>query len=124
MKAPRPTFENEEGQTIFYDTVRDAMTEQYYTMQLAGEGAQAVADAVNLGIDSHLEACFVPDLGDSFETKNHARGAQVIRKLHCRVSRDSLPVLLRRLFEAEGDLQEEACSLANDILGTLGLVED
>ena len=37
-----------------------------YPMSLVGEERQACKNAVNQGIDSHLEACFVPARGDSY----------------------------------------------------------
>jgi hypothetical protein len=124
MEAPKPTFETEDGQTILYDTVRDAMKEQHYTMELVGAAAEAVEQAVNHGIDSHLEGCFMPILGDNFEWKTKEIGKRgAVTKLHCKVSKGSLPVLLRRLYETEWGLREEACRLADDILGTLGLRE-
>jgi len=123
--VPKPSFENEEGQTILYDTVREAMDEQHYPMQLVGDAAKAVEAAVNIGIDSHLEGCFMPVLGDNFEWKTLPIGKKVTTtKLHCKVSKGSLPVLLRRLYEVEGELREEACRLADDILSTLGLREE
>jgi hypothetical protein len=118
-------IEDELGREIAYDAVRDAMTEQHYPMELVGDDAKAVEAAVNIGIDPHLEGCFMPVLGDNFEWKTKPIGKKVTTtKLHCKVSKGSLPVLLRRLYETEGELREEACRLADDILGTLGLREE
>lgn len=90
-----------------------------------GDAAQAVKDAVNQGIDAYLEVCYAPVWGDKYEVKDKMVGDTLLaRKLHCKVSKNSLPVLLRRLYETEGELQEEACNLANDILSTLGLADD
>ena len=44
---------------ITYDAVRKAMDSESYTMSLTGKDEiHAVIEAVNQGIDSHLEACF------------------------------------------------------------------
>ena len=37
-----------------------------YHMSLVAEDRQKVIAAVNQGIDAYLEACYVPDRGDSF----------------------------------------------------------
>lgn len=68
----------------------------------------AIVHAVNQGIDSHLEACYVPARGDRYD--NGGRG------MECLVSAESLPVLVRRLLE-DGD--EHAMSLASAICSTL-----
>lgn len=79
-----------------------------YDMTLVGEDAKAAHAAVNQGIDSHLEACNVPARGDSFKVNGS--------RLECVVSRESLPVLVRRLLEA-GDEN----GLASGICSTLGI---
>lgn len=79
-----------------------------YTMSLVGEDREALQEAVNQGIDSHLEACYVPARGDSFTW-----GAW---RLECKVSPESLPVLVRRLLESDN---ENAWSLASGICQTL-----
>ena len=77
----------------------------------------AIAQCVNQGIDSHLEACFVVGK-DNFENGN------------CSVSSASLCVLLRRLgdtqFEAteehsQEDLYDAATSLQSSIFIVLGI---
>jgi hypothetical protein len=87
-------------------------------MSLAAEDRQKVIAAVNQGIDSHLEACFVPFRGDSFrlETPQGIRGKISGPRLECTVSPQSLPVLVRRLMESD---DESAESLASDICPTL-----
>lgn len=87
-----------------------------YTMSLVGPDAKACQTAVNQGIDSHLEACFIPDRGDSF--KPQQRGNLPVVALECRVSPQSLPVLVRRLLESD---DENANSLASGICETLGI---
>lgn len=81
-----------------------------YTMSLVGEDRRACILAVNQGIDSHLEACNVPDRGDSFKDT----GSRFI----CVISPDSLAVLVRRLLENGRDNE---MSLASAICDTLGI---
>jgi hypothetical protein len=105
----------------------------HYTMSLVGDDIQAVIDAVNVGIDAHLTACNCPARGDSYEagdrsitatsdTKHWTKGdrLRLAQTLECRVSAESLPVLLRRLDESD---DEAACSLRSGILSTLGIEE-
>lgn len=101
------------------EALRGAMSrelgESPYEMSLVGEDALTVQSAVNQGIDSHLEACYVPDRGDSYEPTGH--------RLECEVSQESLPVLLRRLWEMFEDGAEDAYQLRSSILYTLGIEE-
>jgi len=89
-----------------------------YTMSLVGEDRHKVIAAINQGIDSRLEACFVPARGDRFRVRTPPgiRGRISGPRLECRLSPKSLPVLVRRLMES-GD--ERAESLASDICQTL-----
>ena len=100
-----------------------------YTMSLVGEDAEAVVQAVNQGIDSHLEACFVPDRGDRYSREERSftatedgprwkTGDKVVHTvtLGCSVSPQSLPVLIRRLLESE---LEAGPSLASSICESL-----
>ncbi len=91
-----------------------------YPMSLVGDDRHAVIAAVNQGIDAHLEACFIPARGDCFQMKTPPgiRGRISGPRLECRVSPQSLPVLLRRLLES-GD--ETAESLASGICQTLNI---
>lgn len=104
-----------------------------FPMSLTCQGEiSAVFDAVNQGIDSHLQACFVPDRGDEFRKGSRTITAQtdcpgfwkagdevvIARTLECIVSPESLPVLIRRLMES-GD--ESGESLASSICGCLGI---
>lgn len=75
-----------------------------FPMNLSFADGQRVMQAVNLGIDSNLQACNVPDRGDLF--------AWVDGKLVCAVSTESLRVLVRRLKESREHASEE---LAADI---------
>jgi hypothetical protein len=113
--------------TVSYKAVRNAMDGEPYTMSLTGtDEIRAVIEAVNQGIDSHLEACFCPDRGDRYEGGSRKAGKLTIcRTLECCVSVESLPTLLRRLFELDGDevTVEAATSLGSDILMTLGFNE-
>lgn len=97
---------------ISYQQIRDAMKDEPYHMSLTKNSALSVQNAVNQGIDSHLEACY-------FAHKDtYAWDGQ---RLNCTVSPESLPVLLRRLTESEDDNAED---LAVSILSTLGISVD
>ena len=113
--------------TVTYDAVRKAMGGEPYPMSLTDTNEiRAVVIAVNMGIDSHLEACFCPGRGDSYERGTRAAGKLVLcRTLECSVSPESLPVLLRRLYELDTteDIADAAMSLADAILLTLGFDE-
>lgn len=111
------TFSDDLGNEYTYDEIRELMDEPF-TMELVEEEAELVKAAVNQGIDSHLEACFIPDRGDSYEVKDYktSSGKVISRKLACRVSKESLPVLLRRLFESNN---ETAWQLGHDIIQSL-----
>jgi len=112
---------------VTYRVVRKAMDGETYTMSLTGtDEIRAVVDAVNVGIDSHLEACFCRERGDSYEGGKRTAGKYVLcRTLECAVSVESLPVLLRRLFELDADerVADAGMTLAGDILMTLGFDE-
>ena len=102
-----------------YEDIREAMDGESFTMSIVSEDeARAVIEAVNQGIDSHLEACFVPDRGDRYERAERKVGDIVHTvALDCDVSIESLPVLLRRLLESGDEAGE---TLARDILSVLG----
>ena len=98
-----------------------------------GNEIKAVVDAVNIGIDAHLTACFVPDRGDSYQAgersitatedaKHWKAGDKLVlaNTLDCNVSAESLPVLLRRLGDSGSDA---AWNLRSAILSTLGIEE-
>lgn len=112
---------------VAYDAIRKAMDGEPYTMSLTGtDDIRAVIEAVNQGIDSHLEACFCPDRGDRYEGGARKAGNLTLcRTLECCVSIESFPVLLRRLFElhADDDVMDAAMSLGDAILMTLGFDE-
>lgn len=105
--------------TVTYDAVRAAMNGDPFTMSLTDtDEIQAVIDAVNQGIDAHLEACFCPDRGDRYEGGKRKAGKLVLcHSLDCSVSPASLPVLLRRLCELD---DSAGMRLAGDILMVLG----
>lgn len=83
-----------------------------YEMDLTGNDAQACQQAVNQGIDSYLEACFVPARGDRFDVQK----SPCCVRLNCVVSPESLRVLVRRLLEAGDDT-----GLASSICETLDI---
>ena len=105
----------------------------HYEMSLVGEDIEAVRRVVNVGIDAHLTACFCRERGDAYEqdersitatsdTKWWKSGEKIVlaTTLECRLSIESLLVLLRRLYE---DGSDEAWSLRSAILSTLGIEE-
>lgn len=108
--------------TVTYETVRAAMNGQPFPMSLTdADEIRAVIDAVNQGIDSHLEACFCPSRGDQYDDGRRMAGRLVLcRSLECVVSPESLPVLLRRLCESASEAGDR---LASDILTVLGIDE-
>ena len=122
-----PKFNTSSG-TVTYKAVRKAMNGDPYTMSLTDtDEIKAVVEAVNQGIDSHLEACFCPVLGDSYKdgVRTLQDGRVLCGALDCVVSVESLPVLLRRLFDLDttDDVADAAMSLGGDILMTLGFDE-
>ena len=113
---------------VDYDTVRQAMAGEPFTMSLTDtDEIKAIIAAVNEGIDSHLEACYCPDRGDRYEGGKRRAGKLVLcQTLECVVSVESLPTLLRRLCESDlgdADVEAEGNRLAADILMVLGVNE-
>jgi len=106
-------------QAITYAEIRERMDGQPFTMTIADdEEMTAVVNAVNQGIDAHLEACFCPERGDSYEREDVEAGGRLIaRKLACTVSVESFPVLLRRLWETESEAAENLLTSILDVLG-------
>ena len=85
-----------------------------FTMDLVGDDRAMVIRLVNIGIDSRLEACYIPEFGDKYEDVIE-RGS---RRLKCRISPKSLVCLMHRLRE---DGTEEAETLYQDILSVLDI---
>ena len=112
--------------TVIYETVRQAMNGEPFTMSLTDtDEIRALVEAVNEGIDAHLEACYCPDRGDRYQGGERKAGKLVLcRTLECTISPESLPVLLRRLCESDlgGDTEVQSAGnrLANDMLYVLG----
>ena len=112
---------------ITYQMIRDAMHGKPYPMELVGVEAQAVLDAVNQGIDAHLEACNIVGQ-DRYEWGERRTAGGVVHTvfLGCEVSVASLPVLLRRLYERSGEDRGDATpadiaeTLCVDILDSIG----
>ena len=110
-------FYNEMLCVVTYDAVRNAMNGESFSMVAAGwDQLAAIAEAVDQGIDAHLEACFVPDRGDEYEPVGRVGGRQA-RKMKCVISVESMPTLLRRLFEDGGDA---SIGVASSIMSSLG----
>ena len=134
------SFQDSNLVTITYTQVKEAHPEPYRLKQWHAQ-AKAIAQAIIVGIDSHLEACFVPDRGDEvispiprFFQVATLNGQGVFipelaepNVLQLEFSPESLCVLLRRLYELEygGDteLQDVARCLADEILESIGLAE-
>ena len=83
---------------------------EIYTMSLVGDDKQPVISAVNQGIDAYLGACYIKERGDSYEDTGY--------RLECKVSKESLPVLIRRLIDLD---DEYGTSLASGICSTLDI---
>ena len=115
-------FNNENGFTITYATVRRAMDGKPFTMSLTSKDEiEAIVAAVNQGIDSRLQACFCPGLGDRYAKGNRTIGETVVcHTLECSVSVESFPTLVRRLFESENEI---GWDLASNMLYVLGFDE-
>jgi hypothetical protein len=114
--------------TVDYETVRQAMNGESFTMSLTDEDEiKAVIAAVNQGIDAHLEACYCPSRGDRYEGGKRKAGKLVLcHSLDCSISPESLPTLLRRLCDSDlGDSEAESAGmrLADDIRMVLGINE-
>jgi len=106
------------GCVFTYAAIRERMNGEPWTMSLTDSvEITAVIECVNQGIDSYLQACNMPSRGDEYS--GGARGftatsdgpqwkkgefVTITQTLECTVSIESLPVLLRRLFEMECDL--------------------
>lgn len=119
------TFQNGNLCEITYDAVRVAMKGEPFTMSVTNrDEVAAIVAAANQGIDSHLEACNCPERGDTYGDGERKVGELVVcRSMDCVVSVESLPTLLRRLFELEHedtDVEDAGRSLADSILDVLG----
>jgi len=71
--------------TITYSQIREKMDGQPFPMTIADDGEiAAVVEAVNQGIDAHLEACNCSERGDSYEPEDVTVGGRLLtRKLAC-----------------------------------------
>ncbi len=125
---------------VEYDAIIAACNGEPYTMSLTDRREiEVVIKAVNIGIDSRLQACYCPDRGDDYgqgersitatsDAKRWKKGDKLVlaRTLECSISPESLCVLLRRLFEdmestgKDGDDADVGMSLASSIMMTLG----
>lgn len=110
------TLETDNGVTLTYEQIRQAMKGKPFDMSMTGDDAEAVKRAVNQGIDAHLEAAYIRERGDSYEWSGDRR----VKRLNCTISPESFPTLVRRLFE---DDDECANRLASDMLCVLGFDE-
>ncbi len=124
------TVKTLDGAEITYAAIRSAMLNEAFDMKLVDpRKCTAVALAVNQGIDSHLEACFVPDRGDSYGTRKAPQQPGSVEDfpvMYCTVSIESFPVLVRRLYKLDCDdakVEEVALCLADSMLYVLGFDE-
>jgi hypothetical protein len=95
---------------VLTKAMAEELGDKPYTMELpaTSEDCNVVMEAVNQGIDAHLEA-----ITDSKFT-------WVGSRLHCQVAHKDMLVLLRRLGEMDSD---DAMSLRSSILSTLEIEE-
>jgi hypothetical protein len=119
MENDLGTF-NHDGQTILYSEIKGRLEEEVFPMSMVGEDAEAIQAAVNQGIDYRLEACYLPHRGDNYTWEQRTHGRVISRRLECKVSRESLPVLIRRLSESD---DKRANNLADSILSQLEVIE-
>ncbi len=134
-----PTLTNSNCCTITYEAIILACGGEHYEMSLVGRDADVVQKAINMGIDSRLQACHCRERGDKYYRSERSflatedglrwkKGDRVVyaQTLECSVSPESLCVLIRRLFddmECLGQDEDDADvgnSLASSILETLG----
>lgn len=101
---------------ISYARITKACKSKPYKIVARGSDRALIMAAVNQGIDSHLEGCYVTGR-DTYEWK---RDKIAGIELHCSISPESLPVLLRRL----ANTCDEAHLLASDILSSLKIKGD
>jgi hypothetical protein len=136
------TFSQENMVKVKYGEVRKAHRkysgDKPFDMRLSPEDAAPFVHAVNMGIDSHLEACFVPARGDKVSVNSrqiavlndqpvHGLPVKAAKQyLDVEISAESLPVLLRRLYEdmpdggKDGGMADKGMSLASSMMMTLG----
>ena len=117
----------DEGCTVTYAAIREAMNGEPFTMSLVDDDEIAdLVECVNIGIDPRLQACNVEGRGDEYsggsrgftateDAENWKEGDKVIvaQTMDCTVSIESFPVLLRRMFERD-------MTLAAEIMNCLG----
>lgn len=102
--------------------IENSMSKPYTMSFLEGSSEfNFFVQCMNMGIDSYLEACYVPDRGDSIRIMKTPVGNRV----YCVISKESMPTLLRRLTEDVVYHPEETMdflgeTLAADILESLG----
>jgi hypothetical protein len=137
------TLTNSDCCKIAYDAIILACGGKHYEMSLVGRDADVVRRATNMGIDSRLQICYCHERGDKYYRSERSfiatedglrwkKGDRVVysQTLECRVSPESLPVLIRRLFEDmeytghDDDDADVGNSLASSILETLGFDDD
>lgn len=86
------------------EAIKQASTEPY-RMELVGDDVESVRNAINQGIDAHLEAIMFSQF-------------KAGHKLGLCIEPQTLHVLVRRLMESDGD---NSLSLASSICETLNI---
>ena len=88
------------GKEYTYSQIRSLMNGVPYRARFGMTDSHSVKNALLMGIDSHLEACFLPSRGDVFDVEGY--------HLNCIISVVSFPILLRRLSEGNENAQDLA----------------
>lgn len=100
----RGSFKDQNLKTVLYQTVIDAVGTKPFKISVFGKDKASITKAIKQGIDSYLEAI-------QFTEILHTKHQLVVE-----VAPQSMPVLLRRLFETGADNDQ---SLAGDIMTIL-----
>ncbi|RLI52781.1 MAG: hypothetical protein DRO87_12635 [Candidatus Thorarchaeota archaeon] len=117
------TFTQENLCLVTYAAVREAQGDEPFHIDTQCQTeANALAAAINQGIDSRLQAVSCQDKVRAMMIGDKVAGM----RLHLDITPDTLPVLIRRLFEGSGMDEETfdaAESLASGIMTSLGFDE-
>jgi len=120
------TFTQENMCLVSYAAIREAQGDEPHHMSLTdGNEVAAVIAAVNVGIDSRLQAITGCDFSAGKRTIDGKPELVLCITMECSISVEALPVLLRRLFDgngAEGDKEifDAGMSLAGSMMMVLG----
>jgi len=114
------TFTQENLCLVTYAAVREAQgDEPFHITTQCQTQANALAEAINIGIDARLQAVSVTD-----KIVAKMVGDKVLaNELQLEITPDTLPVLIRRLFDGQGmddETFDAAHTLGGDIMNSLG----